>query len=107
MSTESFGVNTRKHIWIVSELFYPETISTGYIMTEIAKSLAIENEVSIVCGPKFYEEKQNDLPVIPLSNIKINRIQFTGYDKNSLISRTIGHLKVTYKMLRLMKKKNT
>lgn len=105
MSTESFGVNTKKHIWLVSELFYPETISTGYIMTEIAKSLAKDYQVSVVCGPEFYEEKDEKVEVKPLPNINIHRIQSKGYNKNSFISRIIGHLKVTYKMLRLMKKK--
>lgn len=107
MSTESFGVNTKtkKHIWLVSELFYPETISTGYIMTEIATSLAKDYEVSVVCGPEFYEEKGEQVEVAPLPNVNIHRIQSKGYNKNSFISRIIGHLKVTYKMLRLMKKK--
>jgi len=105
MSTESFGVNTKKQIWLVSELFYPETISTGYIMTEIATSLAKEYQVSVICGPEFYEEKGEKVTVKPLPNINIHRIQSKGYNKNSFISRIIGHLKVTYKMLRLMKKK--
>lgn len=106
MSTESFGANTKKkHIWLVSELFYPETISTGYIMTEIAKSLAKDFEVSVVCGPEFYEEKGEKVEVKPLPNVNVHRIQSKGYNKNSFISRIIGHLKVTYKMLRLMKKK--
>ncbi len=105
MSTELFGVNTKKEIWLVSELFYPETISTGYIMTEIATSLAKEYQVSVICGPEFYEEKDEKVTIKPLPNIKIHRIQFKGYNKNSFISRIIGHLKVTYKMLQLMKKK--
>ena len=66
MSTESFGANTKKHIWLVSELFYPETISTGYIMTEIAKSLAKDYEVSVVCGPEFYEEKGEKMVVLSI-----------------------------------------
>ena len=105
MSTEPFGVNTKKHVWLVSELFYPETISTGYIMTEIATALAKDYQVSVVCGPKFYEEKDEKVAVEQLPNVNIHRIQCKGYNKNSFISRIIGHLKVTYKMLRLMKKK--
>ena len=105
MSTEPFGVNTKKHVWLVSELFYPETISTGYIMTEIATALAKDYQVSVVCGPEFYEEKEEKFAVEQLPNVNIHRIQCKGYNKNSFISRIIGHLKVTYKMLRLMKKK--
>lgn len=107
MSIESFGANTKvkKNIWLVSELFYPETISTGYIMTEIAKSLSKDYQVSVVCGPEFYEEKGENIEVKPLPNISIHRIQSKGYNKNSFISRAIGHFKVTYKMLQLMKRK--
>lgn len=105
MSTEPFGVNTKKHVWLVSELFYPETISTGYIMTEIATALAKDFQVSVVCGPEFYEEKDVKVAVEQLPNVNIHRIQSKGYNKNIFISRIIGHLKVTYKMMRLMKRK--
>ena len=59
---ERFGMNltdlrSKNKIWIVSELFYPETISTAYIMTEIAKSLSTEYKVEIICGSIFYEKK--------------------------------------------------
>ena len=45
-------------VWIVSELFYPETISTGYIMTEIAKHLSKGHIVNVICGPEFYKKKE-------------------------------------------------
>lgn len=105
MSTESFGVNIKKHVWLVSELFYPETISTGYIMTEIAKALTTSYQVSVVCGPEFYEKKYEKVAIEQLPNVNIHRIQSKGYNKNNFISRVIGHLKVTYKMLLLMNKK--
>lgn len=110
MSTEQFGVNTKKHVWLVSELFYPETISTGHIMTEIATALTKDYQVSVVCGPEFYEKKNDKVAVEQLPNVNIHRIQSKGYNKNNFTLRIIGHLKVTYKMLRLMKKeipKNT
>ena len=45
-------------IWVVSELFYPETVSTGYIMSEIAKSLSNDFEIEVICGSFFYENKK-------------------------------------------------
>ena len=36
----------KKKIWIISEVFYPVTISTGYIMTEIAKYLTLDYDVN-------------------------------------------------------------
>ncbi|TCK67800.1 glycosyltransferase involved in cell wall biosynthesis [Winogradskyella wandonensis] len=105
MSIELSGQNNKKHIWLVSELFYPETISTGYIMTEIAKSLSNDYKVSVICGPEFYEEKEEQNEIKTLPEIEINRIKSKGYNKNSLFFRAIGHFLITCKMLSLMTRK--
>ena len=34
--------------WIVSELFYPEEVSTGYVMTKIAEKLNETEEVGVI-----------------------------------------------------------
>jgi glycosyltransferase involved in cell wall biosynthesis len=102
MSIELSGQNTKKEIWIVSELFYPETISTGYILTEVAKSLAKNFEISVITGPEFYEEKDIEKKYPPLDSITIKRIKSNGYDKNSFYSRIKGHILVSLKMLFLM-----
>ena len=104
MSIELSGQNTKKEIWIVSELFYPETISTGYILTEVAKSLAKNFEISVITGPEFYEEKDIEKKYPPLDSITIKRIKSNGYDKNSFYSRIKGHILVSLKMLFLMRK---
>lgn len=97
-------MKSSKQLWIVSELFYPETISTGYIMTEIAKSLSKDFDVSVISGPIFYEKKELKKEIKPLQNIQINRIKSNGYNKNNFLSRMIGHIKVTIKMFLLMRK---
>lgn len=94
----------KKEIWLVSELFYPETISTGYIMTEIAKYLSNDFKVNIISGPEYYEAKGIEKEYDKLENIHINRINFKGYNKNKFISRLIGHLTVTLQMFSLMKR---
>lgn len=96
--------NNQTKIWVVSELFYPETISTGYIMTEITKSLYKEYEVEVICGSFFYEnnihhDNFSDLPFL------VNRINVIKYNKNNFISRLIGNLKISWKMFSLMKQK--
>lgn len=94
----------KNEIWLVSELFYPETISTGYIMTEIAKYLSKGYKVNIIAGPEFYEEKGIKKEYDKLDNIYINRINFSGYNKNKFITRVIGHLTVTLRMFSLMRR---
>jgi len=93
----------KKKVWIISELFYPETISTGYIMTEIAKHLSNCFEVNVICGPEFYEEKKDVKKHPILQDIKIHRINNKGYNKNNFFSRLLGHLKVTFQMFFLMR----
>ena len=95
----------KKEVWLVTELFYPETISTGYILTEIAKSLTEKNEVNVISGPKYYELKQQNLEYESLENIRIHRVNSNGYNKNILFTRLIGHFIVSLKMLLLMLKK--
>lgn len=77
----------KRKIWIISEVFYPDEASTGYIMTSIAKALAT-NEVHIICGPKGYDnlsinESDANLPFI------IHRIKTINLNKNNIIKRLI------------------
>lgn len=95
----------KKDVWVVSELFYPETISTGYILTEIAKSLTEKNKVNVITGPKYYEVKKQNSEYESLENIRIHRINSNGYNKNILFTRLIGHFIVSLKILLLMLKK--
>ena len=96
--------NSQTKIWVVSELFYPETISTGYIMSEITKSLNNEFEVEVICGSLFYEKNNDHKYYIDLPFL-VNRINAVEYNKNHFISRLIGNLKISWKMFLLMKQK--
>ena len=95
----------KKEVWVVTELFYPETISTAYTLTEIAKSLTEKNEVNVITGPKYYEVKKENSEYESLENIRIHRVNSNGYNKNILFTRLIGHFIVSLKMLLLMLKK--
>jgi glycosyltransferase involved in cell wall biosynthesis len=90
-----------KHLYVVSELFYPETISTGYIMTEISKSLAENYDLKVIAGPELYESK-NISEIKPLPGIEILRSNFHSYNKNKTLSRIFGSFTTSIKMLRLM-----
>ena len=47
-----------KKLWIVSELYYPETSSTGYILTKIAEGLAAKAiPVSVLCSQPTYSAR--------------------------------------------------
>lgn len=93
-------------IWIVSELFYPENTSTGYIITEIAKHLSKKCNVNVISGPLSYSNSQDtsDQPEDQLDNIIIFRLKSSGYNKNKIISRILGQVYISLSILKLMKK---
>lgn len=97
---------TRKKntLWVVSELFYPETTSTGYIMTEIAKELSKVYNVKIIAGPVSYARltECNKELIGNDGKIDIFRISGKGYDKNGLFKRLFGQLRISFGILKLM-----
>lgn len=108
-----FGLNNffrmtsnKNTLWIVSELFYPETTSTGYIMTEIAKELSMAYHVKVIAGPITYSRTSDgDQGLIGADGeIEIFRISGNGYDKNSILNRLFGQLNISFRILRLMLK---
>lgn len=40
-----------KRLWLITELFHPDEISTGYVMTRLAERLADDFEMGVICGP--------------------------------------------------------
>jgi hypothetical protein len=84
--------------WIISELFYPDEVSTAQIITDIALKKVEEMPVNVICGPsgyeKLYKTKANDLDL----RIKIFRINLPELDKNKLIQRVFRLLLLTFKM---------
>jgi len=89
-------MNSKKIIWIVSELFYPDDTSTGYIMTEIAKSLSQKYEVHVLCA-SVYDDELKATEQLP-NEIHVHRISSWGLDKNKLLSRVLRLLVVSFGM---------
>lgn len=84
--------------WIVSELFYPDEVSTAKIMTDIAIEKSLYSEVGVICGPSGYEksysiEKRKISPEIYIVSIKLPNL-----NKNNLYQRVIRLLLLTFKM---------
>ena len=51
----------RRRLWVISEPYWPEQISTGYFLTGIAECLAAVREVGVVCSMRAAEEVQKGL----------------------------------------------
>lgn len=96
--------------WIISELFYPEEISTGYVMTKIAEKLSEENEINVICGPSNYESDVFTSTRSISNKINIHRVSVPSLDKNKLLLRVIKMLlfttKVGWKVIRNIRRED-
>ena len=86
---EGKSVNTCIMIWIVTELFYPDEVSTALIMTEIAEELAKSSDVSVICGPKGYERTYKTQESFFNDKIVIKRVNIVPLNKNNLLARVL------------------
>ncbi|MDI1307473.1 MAG: glycosyltransferase family 4 protein [bacterium] len=84
--------------WIVSELFYPDEVSTAQILTDIALKKVIDGEVSVICGPSGYEKSYTIQHKKLDSRIKIYRVGLPNLNKNNLFERILRLILLTLKM---------
>jgi glycosyltransferase involved in cell wall biosynthesis len=84
--------------WIISELFYPDEVSTALIMTEIAERFAESEYVGVICGPAGYEKTYQKQDKTLNENIAIYRVKILNLNKNRIVSRIIRLMLLTFKM---------
>lgn len=89
---------SKQRIWIVSEVFYPEEVATGYIMTEIACALAADCEVHVICGPESYEREKKQVDYAKIEGITIHRITSFNFNKNKLLPRLLRFIGISLGM---------
>lgn len=84
--------------WIISEVFYPDEVSTAKILTDIALKKSQENRVSVICGPAGYEKSYVTRSEKFNNEIKIYRVSLPDLNKNKIYQRIIRLLILTLKM---------
>lgn len=83
-------------LWIISELYYPETTSTGYILTKIAEGLADDLDVKVISGQPSYSARGMKASNREIRNgVEIMRCWATTFDKNILPLRLINLLTIS------------
>ncbi|KQW97682.1 glycosyltransferase family 4 protein [Flavobacterium sp. Root420] len=85
-------------VWIISELFYPDQVSTAQILTDVAKKIAKEQKVSVLAGPIGYEKSYHTNDSGLNENIMVHRVSLPEFDKNNLLERVLKLLLLTFKM---------
>jgi hypothetical protein len=101
----------KKRYWVISQLFYPDENSTGFVMTKIAEKLAEDAEVNVLCGPANYQSSDLTTKRKLDERIKVTRVKMPQVNKNNLILRLYGFILFTigvlWKILWKVKKKDT
>ena len=83
-------MDSDKHVWIISELYFPSGTSTGQILTTIAEGLAANANVSVFTGPGSYWEKSEPYALKEtINNVIIHRIKVPYLDKNKIWKRIL------------------
>lgn len=80
-------------LWVVTEVYFPEEISTGYYLTSIAEGLTDEFDVGVLCGQPNYGSRGTVAPKFEERNgVRIYRAASTTLDKNVILYRLINML---------------
>ena len=82
-------------LWILTEVYYPEEISTGFYLTSIAEGLAAGRKVKVLTGQPKHMSRGTRAPKREVRNgVEIIRVWGTTLDKNILVFRLINMLTI-------------
>ncbi len=85
--------NTKRTLWVVTELYYPEETSTGYYLTRIAEGLTQDFNVKVLCGQPNYSARGIRAPKNEIhKDVEIFRVLGTTFDKNVILFKLINML---------------
>jgi hypothetical protein len=88
-----------RRVWILSETFYPEEVSTSYYVTGVAEALARHYDVRAVAGQPTYARRGERYPQSEVHNrVRIERCVGTTLDKNRLPSRIANAVSLSASM---------
>jgi len=84
-------MRSSNRVIVVSELFYPEEMSTAYIMTCIADYISEDNEVLVITGAESYtgKNRKSSLNKLNANRFSVKRVFIPKLSKDKLISRTL------------------
>jgi len=97
----SEGVLTKRwangQILILCQLFYPELVSTGQTLTELAEQMASCGiDVEVLCGPPTVLGRESKVPSrMEHKGIRIRRVWGTRFPKLSLLGRIVNQVTFT------------
>ena len=84
--------------WIITEVFFPDEVSTAEIMTDIARQKLLKGKVGVICGPTGYEKSYSFQKKTLEEDIEVYRVRIPELNKNKIISRFFRLIFLTFKM---------
>jgi colanic acid biosynthesis glycosyl transferase WcaI len=85
-----------RQIWVISELYFPEETSTGYLLTKIAEALAESYPTNVLCSQPTYAARGLRSPVTELRNgVHIQRCRSTTLDRTVIPFRLINLITIS------------
>jgi len=91
-------------VLILSQLFYPELVSTGQTLTELAEELVKQGiQVDVICGQSTQVDNITRIPTrLKYKKITINRIWSTRLSKLNLLYKMINQLTYTISLIQCL-----
>lgn len=91
------GTEKQTRVLLLCQLFYPELVSTGQTLTELAEQLTASGvDVDVLCGPPTVMATDERLPRdLVHHDIRIHRVWGTQFPKLSLVGRVINQVTFT------------
>lgn len=86
--------NESRSVWVVTEVYYPEMISTGYYLTSVAEGVAqVFPKVGVICGQPNYAARDVKAPSHEIKdNVEIRRGFTTTLNKDVIPFRIVNML---------------
>lgn len=102
-------MKNKNEITIVSQMFYPDTISTARVMTDLSEGISDEYKVRVICQNRSYiePEKLFHESCLPKSSIEIIRFGVPALDKNKMLSRLLLSLATSVGVKRKLRETNS
>lgn len=89
----------KQRLWVITECYYPEVVSTGQYLTQTAEGLANEFDVKVICGQPNYLSRGTRAPNRELRNgVEIFRVSSTLLDKNVVLNRVVNMITLGFAM---------
>jgi colanic acid biosynthesis glycosyl transferase WcaI len=83
----------KKRLWVITECYFPEAVSTGQYLTQTAEGLASDFDVKVICGqPNYLSKGIKAAAHERRNNVEIFRVWSTLLDKNVVIYRLVNML---------------